>query len=216
MGLIIFDLDGTLVDSIEGIAVSMNKTLESIGYKTHTTKTYKGFVGHGIKKLVEQALPKEAAVNEAMMTQAFDKMMANYRQFYAEGLYVYDGIEQVLKALKEAGHRLAVLTNKHQSMAEPIVTSYFEEGLFDMVVGRHESRPKKPDPFAVNMIINEVGAKKETTYFVGDSEVDYDTAINGHIKPIIVSWGFRELEQLKAIGAACIVDKPMEIINYIN
>lgn len=216
MALVIFDLDGTLVDSIDGIAISMNMVLNNLGYPEHSVNTYKNFVGHGIKKLVEQALPDEASKDEVVSDIAYKAMLESYGKHYDRGLKVYDGIYEILDRLSYKGHKLAILTNKHQSMAEPIVEKYFGQYDFCQILGRHESRPKKPDPHGIYHIMKHMCSSPQETYFVGDSEVDLMTAQNAEVLPIIVNWGFRDLDTLKSHGAENIITEPKEILNCIK
>lgn len=216
MALIIFDLDGTLVDSIVGIGNSMNRVLDSFGYPLHTKDKYKAFVGNGIRRLVELALPPKAAADEFILNKAYEMMLQIYQEHYGDGLAVYDGIYEVLEQLTDSGHRLAVLTNKHESMAKPIAKRWFGDYPFEMVIGSNENRPKKPDPTAVQFIMEEVGIGPEDTVYVGDSEVDLMTARNAGIKEVIVSWGFRNKRELEILRPENLIDNPIELMHVIE
>lgn len=214
MALVIFDLDGTLVDSVDGIAYSMNRVLKSMGYEGHDIKTYKSFVGNGIKRLVELSVPED--ISETMCEMAYKQMLVNYQEFYDYNIRVYEGIYPLLDQLVEAKCQLAMVTNKHQSMAEPIMAKYFSDYPFKSIVGRSEANPKKPDPTSVNKIVKKVGIDKKDVYFVGDSEVDLMTARNAEVNDIIVSWGFRKRADLAMLKPSVIVDQPIDIVALVK
>lgn len=214
MSFIIFDLDGTLVDSVDGLAYSMNKVLESLSFETHDAAIYKGFVGNGIKRLVALAMPPSSTDEE--VDGAYQKMLEQYIDYYDHNLYVYEGIYKLLDALVDEGHQMAVVTNKHQSIAEPIVHKHFPGYTFVEVIGRMENRKKKPDPEALCKMIVKSGYNKADCYFVGDTEVDIMTAKNAKIPIISVSWGFRDKKTLEALNPEVIIDEPLTLLSYIK
>lgn len=210
MALIIFDLDGTLVDSVDGLAFSMNGVLRSFGYPEHTREMYKSFVGNGIQRLVELSMPIET--DAALMKKAYDLMLERYQEHYDYNIEIYEGIYALIEQLVLKGHRLAMVTNKHQSMAEPIMAKYFASYPFERIVGRSEVNPKKPDPTSVNRIVMELEMTKEATYFVGDSEVDLQTARNADVTDVIVTWGFRDKKMLKQLEPTHMIDHPNDLL----
>ena len=214
MSFIIFDLDGTLVDSVDGLAYSMNKVLSTLAHETHDSVIYKSFVGNGIKRLVALAMPDKSS--DTAIEEAYELMLEQYVQYYDHKLYVYEGIYKLLDSLIEGGHKIAVVTNKHQSIAEPIVQKHFEKYVFEGIIGRLENRMKKPDPTALCEMIKESGYPKSDCYFVGDTEVDILTAKNAEISMISVSWGFRDREVLEALNPEIIIDDPLSLLPYIK
>ncbi|MEE0927784.1 MAG: HAD family hydrolase [Acutalibacteraceae bacterium] len=212
--LVVFDLDGTIYNTIEDLADSTNVALLSYGYPTHSIETYKYFVGNGIPNLIMRALPEEHKTQEEC-DQARGRMLDYYKDHYADKSVPYDGVMDMLKTLKDRGIRLAVCTNKAHHMAVKIAENIFG-GIFDKVIGQSTDRPLKPDPFSVFEIMELVGAAPEETVFVGDSGVDMQVANNAGIKGIGVLWGFRTEKELKENGGHYIVAAPSEIIEIIN
>lgn len=204
MALIVFDLDGTLVDSVDGIAYSMNRVLRAMEYPEHDTEKYKSFVGNGIRRLVELAVPSGCSDEDVNM--AFRKMLISYQAYYDYNIQVYEGIYELLGKLSDNGHQLAMITNKHQTMADPIMAKYFGDYPFASVIGRNDSNPKKPDPTTLLRTMAMLGYDQSETYFIGDSEVDLMTARNAGVTDIIVSWGFRDKADMEALEPTHLVD----------
>ena len=213
MALIIFDLDGTLVDSVEGLGVATNQALEELGLPTYDIEAYKNFVGNGIEMLVERALKEE---NMHYFDRAFPRMMEIYRTRYEEGLSVYDGIYELLDRLVAKKHTIALVTNKHQYMADVIMDRFFADYPFVDVIGRNEEHPAKPDPTTVLDIFNTYGSDKEICYMVGDTEVDLHTARNAGIKEIFVTWGFRKVHEVAHLAPETLIETPLELLNTIG
>ncbi len=212
--LAIFDLDGTVCDTIDDLSEATNFALGSLGHPIHTVEKYKYFVGNGIPKLIYRALPEKNRT-EAEILEAKTLMLNYYGVHFADNSVPYDGITETLSSLKEKGIRIAICTNKAHHMAVTIADKIFG-GIFEEVIGQQEGRPLKPDPFSPSEIINKFGATPEETVFIGDSGVDMQTAVNTGTHSIGVTWGFRTVDELKENGAQHIADTPSEIISIIN
>ena len=212
--LIIFDLDGTLIDSIEGLAASMNKVLSSRGYPEHRVEDYKRFVGNGIRKLVSRGLPEENRDPETV-NLCYDKMLLAYQELYAIGMSIYKGIDTVLNELSAKGIILAINTNKNQEMAERVVDGFLSKWNFVKIMGEGAVSTIKPDPEAAIQIASEVGVKPWECIYIGDSEVDLKTAQNAGMHSILVTWGFRTEEELLRHKPEVLIKSPNEILRYV-
>ena len=183
---LIFDLDGTLVDSLPGIATSINQALKEAGLPTHSTSAVEGFIGNGVKVLVELALGKE--------THRTEEVLASFHRHYAEdwktGTLIYPGMLELLEDLHSQGYPLGVLSNKPHQHTSKIVEELFPAHLFDQVLGHQESFPKKPDPTMAHRMIEKWHLKPNEVAYVGDSSVDLATAEAGDMTPLIFSWGY--------------------------
>ena len=207
----IFDLDGTLVDSLEDLALATNRALERLGYQPYPLEKYKMFVGSGVKKLIERCLPDETKERQAL---ALDYFYEEYSLCLLEHTKPYLGIEEVLKYLKQQGSILAVVTNKPDPLAKKIVSTLFEN-LFDEVCGQVEGILVKPDPTLVLQILDHYDLDKAKTFYIGDSDVDIYTAKNASLISIGCTWGNRSEEELVEAGACFIVHDPKEISKVV-
>ena len=212
--LVIFDLDGTLLNSLDDLAASTNYALQKHGYPTHELIKYREFVGNGINKLLERALPEGTRTEENILKIRED-FMAYYAVHKADYTAPYPGITDLLEALKKRTIFLAVASNKYHSATIALIPHYFGKDTFDFVYGQREGISVKPDPTIVFDILKEAGIKREDTLYVGDSGVDMQTALNSGIVSVGVTWGFRSAEELKENGAIHIVDHPSEILKLL-
>lgn len=216
--LIIFDLDGTLINTIDDLGQACNHALSACGYPTHKIEDYPRLVGNGINKLIERALPEEHRNEETVMQlRAF--FVPYYDEHNCDLTHPYDGIPELLAALKAAGNPLAVASNKYQAATEKIVAQLFPD-MFDVVLGERENVARKPDPQIVYDIVeamrrlgNEV-TDKEILY-IGDSLVDAETAKAAKLPFVACTWGFCTREQLLTAQANHMVDHPLEILRII-
>ena len=210
--LVIFDLDGTILNTLDDLTDSCNAVLKENGFPVHTKDEIKSFVGNGIPKLIERALPKNTE------TQTKEKITEEFTAYYREHSAVktaqYPGIAELLKTLKASGIKIAVNTNKHEGTAIDVCSKYFP-GLIDMVAGGKHDTPHKPDPSGTEKILSSLKEKKENTLFVGDSDVDILTAVNTGIDCASAAWGFRSEQFLKDHGAKNIVHTAEELKNFI-
>lgn len=213
--LVIFDLDGTLVDSLEDLADSVNVVLKDHGYPTHNTEEYKRFVGNGTVKLIERALPKEARTPERV-----EELHGIFSGIYKENCLVktapYDGVRQVVEKLKDSGVKIAVASNKPDAFAKQIVEKLFGKDTFDIVAGQTDLLPKKPEPDIVFHIMDKLAANRDNTVYVGDSDVDVITGHNAGLKVCGCSWGFRTRSELVTAGADYILETAYDLLSVIE
>lgn len=212
----IFDLDGTLTDTVESLTYSVNATLSELGLSQITEEQCKAFVGSGARKLVERSL-KAAGDPELLHVE---KAMEVYGRIFKEHctyhVAPYEGIVEMLDTLKALGVRLAVLSNKPHLQTKDVVATFFGTDTFTCVQGQQEGIPRKPDPTAVFMIAKELNVATEECLYIGDSDVDMQTGNAAGVTSIGVTWGFRTREVLKENGAVYIVDKAEEIISIVK
>lgn len=207
--LVIFDLDGTLVNSIDDLADAANAALLKNGFPARSTDEIRQFVGNGAAELLRRALPEGEynAENAAKMRACFDLA---YRKGFAVKTKPYNGIPELLYELKRRGVLLAVASNKPDEFTKAIVSHFFGD-TFDTVQGQTDSIPKKPDPTVALEIMRKLNVPKEFTVFAGDSDVDIHTASNSGVTSIGCSWGFRPAETLREAGADFIINSPSEM-----
>lgn len=209
----IFDLDGTLLNTLKDLADACNFALRSHGFSEHQIDEYKYFLGNGVYKLVERALPMDKKDGETV-----DKVLTEFKKYYekhkSDFTKPYDGIEELLIALKEIGIKTAVVSNKPHEFAVEIVERYFAKS-FDIVFGKREGYLAKPDPTTVIETLNHFKCKKEEAVYIGDSDVDMFTGKNAGLFSIGVAWGFRGARELSAAGANKIVYTSEELLSEI-
>ena len=207
----LFDLDGTLINSLEDLTDAANWMLSQAGFPTHSLEEYRYFVGNGVYKLVERCLPEwHRKAEEVLAHKAiFD---ARYEAHCMDKTRPYPGIMEVLIELKARGAGLGVLSNKSDDFVQKITEGLFGDGIFDVIRGQKDSVPKKPAPDAVWKILEEQGISRGETLFIGDSNVDILTAKNAGLPSAGVSWGFRPEEELISAGADFLIRKPSELL----
>ena len=210
---VLFDLDGTLLYTLPDMADSLNHALRQNGCGERTLSEVRSFIGNGVKRLVERSLPGGAA------HPAFEAVWAEYKRYYSlhreDTTSVYPGVRELLAALKAGGTALAVVTNKPQPDAEPMVRRFFG-GLVDVTEGKRSGRATKPAPDALFSALTQLGVSPGRAVYVGDSEVDLETAKNAGTDCVLVTWGYRDREQLELCGAAGRIDVPAELLRYME
>ena len=214
--LIIFDLDGTLINTIDDLGQACNHALSACGFPTHTIEDYPRLVGNGINKLIERALPEQHR-NETTVLRLRDYFVPFYNKHNCDLTRPYNGIPELLKALKAAGHTLAVASNKYQAATEKIVAHFFPN-TFDVVLGERVDVPRKPDPQIVWDILASLPSTinhKPSTLYVGDSLVDAATAKAANLPFVACTWGFCTKEQLLTAQPDYMITHPLEILNII-
>lgn len=211
----IFDLDGTLVDSLEDLADSMNETLDGYGFPVHETDMYRRMVGNGSRKLVERALPKDRSRDEKLVDECLQKYKACYEKHLLNNTRPYAGILAMLSRLKEMGVPMAVCTNKHQRAADMICARLFPKETFREVIGDGPGLPRKPDPAKVLKLAENMGVKPGKVAYFGDSGVDMETARNAGAIALGVTWGFRDREELTEHGARYLLEMPADLFTKI-
>lgn len=209
---IIFDLDGTLVDSLIDLANTTNEILKIHNYPQHDIDAYRMFVGDGVDKLIERALPSEYEGTIKEYRQEFDKL---YESMCLENTKPYPGMDSLVTKLFDEGYHLAIVTNKPKNFASKIAKHLFDDK-FSYVFGNTPYQPKKPSPVLCNLAIDLCGVSKHEVIYIGDSDVDIQTAINTKIKSIGCSWGFRGADELLNAGASFVADNPSDIIRIIK
>lgn len=209
--LYIFDMDGTILNTLEDLTDSVNYALKRAGFPVHSIENVRRFVGNGIKKLIERAVPSGTTPEQ------IEAVYKDFREFYtihcADKTIPYDGILELLQTLHENGCKTAVVSNKADFAVQELCKQYFDE-LFDYAIGEKKELNKKPAPDAVNLILQELQVDKSRAVYIGDSEVDLATARNAKLPCIAVNWGFRDEELLIENGANIIVSNPDEIMNF--
>ena len=210
---VIFDLDGTLLDSIEDIASSMNKVLESLQLPTHKIEDYKYFVGGGVDILVENALSNQS---KEIKDEVIKRFKIEYDGKLHSKTLPYDGIYELLDELKKLDINLAVLSNKPHEFTVSYVNHFFKNYNFKEIHGQKKDVPKKPDPKAALDIVKCLDSSCENTYFIGDTKIDMQTAKNANMTAIGVLWGFRDEKELRDFGADFIVSNPLEILKILQ
>ena len=205
---VIFDLDGTLIDTLEDLKNSVNFALGKKGYPARTLDEIRNFVGNGVALLVRRALPAEADDGEFAETLAIFK--EHYRAHSLDFTAPYPGIKEALAALSEAGVKTAVVTNKMEEAAKDIIENFFG-GTIDVVIGQVDGLKQKPEPDGVFLAIEKLGADKSRCVYAGDSEVDCATARNAGLPVIGCTWGFRGRDLLEREKADYIIDSPAGI-----
>lgn len=211
---VIFDLDGTLLNTLDDLADSTNYALSRFGYPTRTIEEVRQFVGNGVAKLIERAIP------EGKNNPNFEKCLAIFKENYAQNMYnktaPYNGIIEMLSNLKSKGIKIAVVSNKFDLAVKELCKKYFE-GFIDFAAGENEAQGirKKPAPDTVISVLNEFNFAPEDAVYVGDSDVDIMTAKNSKMPCISVTWGFRDEKFLLENGATILINAPSEIYNHL-
>lgn len=213
--LIVFDLDGTLLNTLADLAGATNYALASCGYPTHETDAYRFFVGNGINKLFERALP-ETERNEENIRKIRSLFIPYYNIHNADLSRPYPGITQALETLQAQGCQLAVASNKYQEATVKLINRYFPQISFVRIFGQREGVPTKPDPSVIFEIMEAAHANAADTAYIGDSCVDMQTGIHAGVETIGVSWGFRPRTELEAYHPAFIADTPEELVGFLK
>lgn len=211
----IFDLDGTLTDTIDSLTYSVGETLKEMGLEPITKAQCQSFVGNGAKYLLDKAVRAAGDTDAVRLEEA----MEIYRRIFDENctyhVTAYGGIGRMIEKLKEKDVKLAVLSNKPHKQTAKVAQEIFGKYVFDAVQGQQEEVPRKPSPEGIYAILNKLGVSKEECLYVGDSEVDVATGAAAGTKTVSVTWGFRTESQLRAAGASLIIHSPEELLGFI-
>lgn len=206
--LALFDMDGTILDTLEDLTDATNVTMEKYGYPTHGIDAVRGFVGNGLRKLIERAVPADTDAAK------IDAMLADFKVYYADHCadktHPYDGVREMIARLRDKGILTAVVSNKVDEGVQELVKEYFP-GLFDLAVGERPDVKPKPAPDMVFSALERMGVDIRDAVFIGDSDVDLKTAQNAGIDGIFVDWGFRTPEVLRSLGAEIVVSTPEQV-----
>ena len=223
--LVIFDMDGTILDTLEDLTDSTNYALKKNGLKERSIDEVRSFVGNGIRKLIERAVGNvrednniDGSVDDNIGDDVIDKVFEDFKEYYAKNCAIktkpYDGIIGIVKELKEKGIYTAVVSNKADFAVQSLCVDYFDN-IFDYAVGEKEGIKCKPCPDGVMDVLNRFGIEKENAIYVGDSDVDFMTAKNSGLEFIGVTYGFRTREFLENLGSRRLADSPYEILKFI-
>lgn len=214
MKTIIFDLDGTLIDSLTDIAICANQVLEEFKYPTHKIEDYKRFVGDGAKVLIQNAMPKDISDSELNLA------LERFKKLYDNNIYgntkPYDGIYQLLDNLKKENYSINVLSNKPHKFTLQYIDKLFEDNIFDEVHGQKDNIPKKPAPDGAINISKALNIQLKDILYIGDTGTDMKTAVNAGMVPVGVLWGFREKDELLEHGAKHLVESPEKLWELIK
>ncbi len=210
---VIFDMDGTLIDTLDDLADSTNFALRSMGFPKRTKAEIKSFVGNGVERLISLSVPRCASKEDKQ--KCIEIFKANYAENSKNKTKPYDGIIELLQQLKRKNIKTGVVSNKYHPALIKLCEYYFGE-LIDYAVGEREGVPKKPSPECVYECMEKLGCQKHQTLFIGDSDIDVLTAKNAGLCCVGVLWGFRDENLLRTEGAEHIVKSPSEIIDILN
>ncbi len=213
---LIFDLDGTLADTLDDLVVAMNAMLDSFSWPNRTREDLLRFINKGARRFVSQSMPEGSFTDEDedIVTEALKRYSDAYAEAYCVHTRPYGGITEALCALKAAGYKLAILSNKQDEFVKVIADTLFPD-IFDIKNGQ-SSLPTKPDPTAAIAIADELGAAPEECVFIGDSDIDMMTGVNAGMYPLGVTWGYRGADVLAAAGAKSLIDDPRDLFDVIT
>lgn len=210
---IIFDLDGTLLDTLKGLADTTNKVMQQHNFPTHSINEYKTYIGNGLVKLVERSVPENTP--QDTVEQCCADFGEIYKESWRDGCCPYQGIDDMLAAIHDGGISLAVLSNKPHEFTKLFVAHFFPKIKFKAVYGQRPGYDKKPEPGVALEIAKIMSTMPENILFVGDSGVDIQTGKNANMQTAAVSWGFRPLEELEANNPDIIINHPTELLNHV-
>jgi len=211
---VLFDLDGTLLDTIDDLADSMNTVLEKFEFPRHDIEKYKYFVGDGMDVLVRRALP-ELCRDEELVSRCIRSMEEEYFLHWADKTRPYRGIIELLDALASEGIKLSILSNKPHAPTIVVVSKMLAKWKFEMVVGVKDGVPKKPDPAAAIGIANNLGILPQDFIYIGDTDTDMKTSVSAEMFPVGALWGFRTGEELIKAGARILVKNPADLLRFL-
>ena len=210
---VIFDLDGTLLNTLEDLADAVNYVMREHRYPERTIDEVRRFVGNGIRRLMEQAVPENVSGNE------FEQVFEQFKNYYTEHCQIktcaYEGIMPLLKCLYEKGYALAIVSNKNHAAVCELNEIYFKKYI-QVAIGQKDGIRKKPAPDTVIQALKQLGKMKDQAVYVGDSEVDFATAENTGMDCVLVTWGFRKVEELSEFSPAAFIDQPEQLRNVLG
>lgn len=211
---VIFDLDGTLLNTLDDIAYCGNKVLVEHGFNPYPTEDYKYFVGDGIKNFIKRMLPVKN-----LSDIEIEHFVKSFKKYYSQNWNVktrpYDGVNELLKKLNELGVKISILSNKPDDFVKMCVAELLHDFKFEIVIGEKEGFPPKPDPFLALEIARHLKIDPNKFLYVGDSGVDMKTALNASMFPVGVLWGFRSKEELLENGGKALIKKPLELLKLL-
>jgi len=212
---VIFDLDGTLLDTLADIADAANRVLAKHGHPTHAHQAYKWFVGDGSRRLMTRALPENQR-RPQIIDACLDGFIADYHRHWDKATRPYEGVVELLRVLQKKEIKLSVVTNKPHQFAAAMMKHYFKDTPFAPIFGQRDGIPKKPDPRQALAAAEEMGVNPISCIFLGDSAVDMQTAHQADMYPVGAGWGFRPIRELVEAGAARVLNHPLEMRQLIQ
>lgn len=212
---VIFDLDGTLVNSLEDIADSMNIVLQRHGFPPHDLPAYRRFIGNGMTNLMHEALP-ESSRKEELILKCYNSLLEDYRHNCINKTRPYDGIVELLNELTALKIKIAVFSNKIDELTRKVVATLLPNWNFEEVIGFSAEIPRKPNPLGALLISRKIGIRPENLIYVGDTDVDMLTANSAGMYAVGALWGFRSKEELTTSGARYLLNHPLELIKIIK
>jgi phosphoglycolate phosphatase len=212
---VLFDLDGTLLDSLDDLADSMNAVLSRLGFAQHDRDAYKYFIGDGMINLVRRALPEAARGQELMVTKGLEAMREDYGRRWKARTRPYEGVPELLDALTTRGIKLTVLSNKPDDFTRIAVSELLPSWKFDAVIGERPRVPKKPDPAAAVEIAAQLELSPGSFLFLGDTGTDMETANSAGMVAIGALWGFRKADELLQSGAKVLIEHPLDLLKHL-
>jgi phosphoglycolate phosphatase len=214
--LVIFDLDGTLLNTIKDLGNAANYALDRNGFHTHSIASYPFFVGNGVRRLIERVLPEDARKKNTIV----EAMLKDFKQYYNEHnvdlTKPYDGVDDMLRQLQEQGVKLAVASNKYQQATEKIINHFFPHIDWVAIEGQKDNVPVKPDPSVLFMILAQARIAKQDTLYVGDSGIDMEAARRACVDSAGVTWGFRPVKELVEYNANVIINRPNDLLPIVE
>ena len=212
---VLFDLDGTLLDTLEDLANSMNTVLRESGFPVHELEAYKYFVGDGMDNLVRRALPELDRQHEPTVMVCLESMRREYKKRQRETTRPYDGVPQLLDALVRRGTRMAILSNKPHESTKEMVADLLSPWTFDVVLGAQPGKPRKPDPTGAMEIVATMAIPCEGFLYLGDTNTDMLTANAAGMFAVGALWGFRKADELLSHGARALVERPVDLLQLL-
>jgi phosphoglycolate phosphatase len=210
----VFDLDGTLLDSLNELGIAANTILEKNGFPTHPLERYKLFVGEGAEILMRRALGEKAS-DDAIVSRCLSEFLTEYHNLCGRYASLYPGIPELLDTLCKRGLKLAVLSNKPHHLTLKNIDLFLKEVPFELVLGHRDGIPKKPDPHGAFEILDHLKIKPEECLYLGDTAIDMKTAAAAGLYPVGVLWGFRDKEELLANGARTLINHPLDLMRLL-
>lgn len=214
--LLIFDLDGTLSDTLPSIRHAINLAARKAGYPERTYDEVRAAIGDGVRMLIKKVLPEDRASDECAVDEHLARYEEMYNKTYMEADRMYDGMAETLRELSLRGYRIAVLSNKQDAYVKLIVEQIVEKGIVCLAMGQRKEYPRKPDPTVPLMIAEQLGALPSEVAFIGDSEVDIMTAKNAKMISVGCEWGYRGREVLESHGADYVISRPEELLRIFE
>ncbi len=212
---VLFDLDGTLLDTLEDLGNAANRVLEQNGFPTHKMDIYRQFVGDGAKKLITRVLPEDKR-KDTIIHSCLDAFLEDYGKNWNVKTRPYDGIPELLDALTARKLKMAVLSNKPHESTKRCVAGLLPNWNFDVILGQRDDAPRKPDPTGALEIAEKLNIAPSDFLYLGDTAIDLQTSIAAGMFPVGVLWGFRTTEELQENGAKVLISQPLEILNLLD